>query len=173
MSKKNKDRSYTIREAFKNLSRIRSELLNDPIAKDIASDLKEDADKFLKCVSISFDDLDVSAKTTNGNIILNQKLIDKPFPVMMRYVIHELTHAVQHIMHDGSMKSRKNEDYLEKDSEVEAFQRQLEWQVDNSSLKEAEKYVDDLLAYHDTPKRKQEGIKEELLERVAATNKRR
>ena len=95
MSKKNKDRPYTIREAFKNLSRIRSELLNDPIAKDIASDLKEDADKFLKCVSISFDELDVSAKTTNGNIILNQKLIDKPFPVMMRYVIHELTHAVQ------------------------------------------------------------------------------
>ena len=92
---------------------------------------------------------------------------------MMRYVIHELTHAVQHIIHDGSMKSRKNEDYLEKDSEVEAFQRQLEWQVDNSSLKEAEKYVDDLLAYHDTPKRKQEDIKEELLERVAATNKRR
>ena len=171
MAKKDKERPYTIREAFKNLSRIRSEMLNDPVAKDIASELEDDSEKFLKSVSISFDDLDVSAKTQNGNIVLNQKLMDKPFPVMMRYVIHELTHAVQHIVHNGSMKSDKNEDYLEKDSEVEAFQRQIEYQVDNTSFKETEEYVENLIEYHDTPRSKEESIKEELLETVSATNK--
>jgi hypothetical protein len=166
MSKKNKERSYTIREAFKKLSEIRSEILNDPIAKDIASDLEGDSDKFLKAVSISFDDLDVSAKTSNGNIILNQKLMRKPFPIMMRYVIHELTHAVQHILNNGSKSNSSKDNYLEKDSEVEAFQRQVEYHADNSSVNEAEKYVDELLIYHDTPKRKEKYIKEELLERV-------
>ena len=170
MGKKNNKRSYTIREAFKNLSKIRSEILNDPIAKDIASDLKEDSEKFLKSVSISFDELEVSAKTQNGNIILNQKLMDKPFQVMMRYVIHELTHAVQHILNDGS-KGNDDDSYLEKDSEVEAFQRQIEYQADNSSIKETKKYVDKLIDYHETPKRKEESIKKDLLERVSATNK--
>ena len=171
MSKKSKKRPYTIRQAFKKLSEIRSEILNDPIAKDIASELKDDSDNFLKCVSISFGELDVSAKTSSGNIILNHKLMDKPFPIMMRYVIHELTHAVQHILNNGSKSSKSKDDYLEKDSEVEAFQRQIEYHADNASNKEAEKYVDELLAYHDTPRNKQKDIKEELLDRVEATNK--
>ena len=171
MGKKTEKRTYTIRKAFKKLSEIRSEILNDPIAKDIASELGDDSEDFLKCVSISFDDLDVSAKTLNGNIILNQKLMEKPSPVMMRYVIHELTHAVQHIMNNGSKSNKSNDDYLEKDSEVEAFQRQVEYHASSVSKKDAEKYIDDLLEYHDTPKKKYKPIKEDLLERVSATNK--
>jgi hypothetical protein len=171
MSKKSKKRSYTIRDAFKKLSEIRSEILNDPIAKDIASELNDDSDNFLKCVSISFGELDVSAKTWNGNVILNHKLMDKPFPIMMRYVVHELTHAVQHILNNGSQNSKSKGDYLGKDTEVEAFQRQVEYHAENVSDKDAEKYVDELLAYHDTPKSKREDMREELLERVAATNK--
>lgn len=171
--KNNKERKHTVQELFDALCKIRSEMLNDPVAKDIANELNDDTDPedFLKCVPISFEEMDVSAKTQAGKIQLNYKLIDKPFNVMMRYVMHELTHAVQHILNDGSISKDSDEDYLDKESEIEAFQRQIEYQSNNSSNKEVEKYVDELLSYHDVPKKEREEKKEELLELSDATNK--
>ena len=91
------------------LSKIRAELINDSIAKDICKENSVDKE-FLKGVPITFDDIDVAAKTVDSEIILNTKLIKKPFDVIMRYVIHELVHAIQHCETNGkSSKQDKSE----------------------------------------------------------------
>ena len=148
------------------LSKIRTELMNDKIAKDICKENEVD-DDFLKGVPIRFDDLDVSAKTINSNIILNKKLIEKSFHMIMRYVIHELVHAIQHC--DSHKKEDKNDkavDYLDNKDEVDAFQKQILYDSVVSGKGAAEDYVDGLLDYHDIDGDEAEEKKEELMELV-------
>lgn len=148
------------------LSKIRAELINDGIAKDICKENNIDED-FLFGVCIKFDDLDVSAKTVDSEIILNNKLIEKSFDVIMRYVIHELVHAIQHCENeDKKTKKRKNKDYLDNESEIEAFQKQILYQSENNGDSSAEEYVDELLEYHKIKGDKAEKKKEELMEEV-------
>lgn len=149
------------------LSKIRTELINDSIAKDICEENNVD-DKFLAGVCIKFDDLEVSAKTINSEIILNKKLMEKSFDVIMRYVIHELVHAIQHCMKQNKKDKKGDQEnhYLDNADEVDAFQKQVLYQSENNGEKSAEKYVDELLDYHEISGENAEKKKKELMEEV-------
>jgi hypothetical protein len=147
------------------LSEIRSHLSNDSIAKKIC-DENSVSEKFLLGVPISFEPIDVSAKTIDGHIILNESLTRKGFDIRMRYVIHELVHAIQHSKDTSSEKNKEDEstDYLDKETEVDAFRWQVLYDSKNRGEKAAEKYVEDLMDHHDLQGKKRDDKKEELME---------
>lgn len=157
-------RSLPILDNMKMLSEIRSDLMNNSIAKEICTD--NGLDKwFLEAVPISFSSLDVSAKTEDGNIILNEDLKDFSHNIRMRYVLHELVHAIQHSL-DKNKKSDNDREYLDRHDELEAFQYQLKFDDENLSQKELKKYLDNLLDHHDVPNEKKEDKITELLTMV-------
>ena len=147
------------------LARIRTSLMNDETAKDICSE--NDIEYwFLTSVPISFDNLKVTAKTVNGNITLNPKLMKKPFKIIMRYVIHELVHAIQHVKDYGKKQDDKRKDYLNREDEIEAFQYQVKYDNRNRGMEKTEEYVDGLLDYHDLPENKKKDKKKEIMKKV-------
>jgi hypothetical protein len=147
------------------LSEIRKALMSDKVAKKICKE-KGIGEWFLAGVPIKFDKIEQSAKTVDSYIILNKSLMEKPFDIMMRYVIHELTHSIQHVQNFRKKDIRKdNEDYLDKDTEVEAFKYQVEFDKENRGKGKAEKYVEDLLDYHDIKGEDRADKKDELLDK--------
>jgi len=104
---------------------------------------------FVDDVKISFEPLDVSAKTINGVIILNEELLDNgDWDDIMRYIVHEMTHVLQQEagMVDGKTD---DEDYLDDRNEQEAFQAQIEYMDDHGSAEELQEYLENLLDHHD------------------------
>lgn len=163
-AKKNKEQLF---DEIEVLSEIRSALKNDATAKKICSEKKVDP-WFLEGVPIRFDKIKPSAKTINASIILNKKLLKKPFNIIMRYVIHELTHAVQHAykMLNGATE-KEGGDYLNRDSEIEAFQYQAEFDSKKRGKKKAEKYVKDLVEFHEVKKDEKSEKESELLDNIS------
>jgi len=117
---------------------------------------------FIDDVNISFDDeLDVSAKTVNGEIFLNGKLFDEgEWDDKMRYIIHEVTHCFQ--QEAGKVDGKVDKDnYLDDDNEQEAFRAQISYMADHDSPEELQRYLEQLLDHHDIKGReRREKIKE-------------
>ena len=143
------------------LSKLRKALLNDKVAKKICRE-KGVGEGFLLGVPIKFEKIKQSAKTVDSNIILNRSLTEKPFDIIMRYVIHELTHSIQHVQ-VSKKKKKDDEDYLDKETEIEAFKYQVEFDENERGRGKAEKYVEDLLDYHKIKGKDREDKKDELL----------
>lgn len=145
------------------LADIRTTMMNDEVAKEICRE--EGVDEWLLVsVPILFEDLEVAAKTTDGSISLSTKLLDKPPEIRMRYVIHELVHAIQHIKDFGKPKSDEAHNYLDEPDEVAAFQKQIKYHSKELGKEDAEEYVDDLLDHHNVPGEDKKDKREELLE---------
>ena len=155
--------SISIMDKIMLLSEVRATLINDKIAKDICKENNIEKD-FLLGVPISFDKLDVSAKTIDGSIFLNEKLAKKDFDILMRYVIHELVHAIQHSDEKNKNKEDKAEDYLDRQSEIDAFVEQIKFDKKNRGKDAAEEYVEELLDHHNIKGDRREKKREELLE---------
>lgn len=148
------------------LTKIRQELKEEPTAKKIFKDFGKDMD-FLDGIPIDIsDEIDVSAKTVNSRIILNKKLLDEPFEILMRYAVHELVHALQHMETSDADDPYSQHEYLDRPDELEAFQYQIEYDKNNRGENEVVEYVEELLDYHDIPEHEQEEKKSELLERT-------
>lgn len=148
------------------LKKVRQELKKDPTARKIFKDFKKDID-FLDGIPIDLsDEIDVSAKTINSRIILNKKLLNEPFEILMRYAVHELVHALQHIHSEELKDQYDNYEYLDRPDELEAFQYQIEYDKNNRGEDEVVEYVEELLEYHDIPEHEFEEKKTELLERT-------
>ena len=116
---------------------------------------------FVDNVDISFKDgLDVSAKTINEEIFLNGKLFDENSWVdQMRYIIHEIVHVMQ--QEAGNVDGSHEEDYLDDENEIEAFQAQLSYMSEHNSPEEIQEYLEQLLDHHGiTGKERREKIKE-------------
>lgn len=117
---------------------------------------------YIEKINICFCNMNVSAKTKNKNIYLNNALITKSnFSGIMSYVVHELTHVLQQLT--GKTYGIQKADYLEKDTEVEAFEAQIEFKENREGPRSANKYVDDLLDYHNYTGAKRVEKKKELL----------
>lgn len=112
-------------------------------------------DSVIDYVSIKFEPLDVSAKTVNGTIILNEKLLDSELREIIRYIAHELCHVGQQLTYDISDDLDK--EYLDQDGEVEAFQTQLAVMEEMYDPEEMQVYINNLLDHHglDGKKRKE------------------
>lgn len=104
----------------------------------------------IKKVSIEFAPLDVSAKTKNKKIYINEALIDGGFVDDIHYIVHELCHYLQQYTKDSlEYDNLADLDYLEKPTELEAFSYQVQFIRDFHGDEEAKEYVDDLLDFHE------------------------
>jgi predicted RND superfamily exporter protein len=122
----------------------------------------EDIDK----VEVSFVPLDVSAKTKNKKIYINESMLNDDSDVKdpTHYLVHELTHYLQQTT--GKTHGHKEvSDYLDKPTEEEAFKAQIDFKKRNESPEEAEKYTEDLLDHHDLSGRERQKKKEKLLDK--------
>lgn len=161
IAKKNKTNLHNIIEL---LAEIKRTMRNDDVVKEICKEHGFDID-ILDGIPIEFiEDLEASAKTTNSCIKLNSNLLDEEFEVIMRYAVHELVHALQHMLPDNY--NCDDEEYLERPDELSAFQYQIKYEDKERGKDKAEEYVDDLIEYHEIPPEKQENKKEELLEKT-------
>ncbi len=149
------------------LSQIKQQLKIDPVTIKIFNDLDKDIE-ILEGIPIDFsDEIDVSAKTVNSRIILNKALMHEPFEIMMRYAIHELVHALQHMdLQNHVSDPYEDEEYLDRPDELEAFQYQIEFDKNNRGEEEVIEYVEDLVDYHDLEEADKDDKKSELLERI-------
>ena len=113
-------------------------------------------------VSVSFADLDVSAKTKNLEIYLNRKLLDsEELEGLAAYLAHEMIHFLQ--QKTGQTGSSSAKDYLDKDTEVESFEAQINYKREHEGKQEAREYVDSLLNYHGYVGKKRKEKKKELM----------
>lgn len=156
-----------IEEKHKLLAKIRVHLKNDDMAKNL---IKEYGIKswIFDAVPLDFKEIKVTAKTVNGTIFLNPKINEMPFNIVMRYVIHEFVHVLQHITEekDGEVEDDKKEEYLDREDEIEAFQHQIKYDAKHRGKDAAEEYTDELLEYHKIPKEEKKERKKELMEKV-------
>lgn len=112
------------------------------------------------------DDIDVTAKTINAKVFLNSSLLDDGFKIIARYLLHELTHCFQHMEKEGKKKKKKEEIYLDRPEELEAFQYQIKFDVEHRKDNDVNKYVNNLLSYHKIPKEERKKKKKQLTEKL-------
>lgn len=147
------------------LAKVNRELKKNHIAKSICKEYGFDID-IIDGIPFEFvDDLEASAKTVDSAIQLNSNLIDEEFETIMRYAIHELVHALQHMKLKG-LESLEEMEYLDRGDELEAFQYQVKYESEERGLDVAEEYVENLIEYHEVPLDERDEKKEELLEKT-------
>lgn len=107
--------------------------------------------KKIEDVPIQFADLDVSAKTKDKKIYLNNILIDdEDFTKHMHYVVHELCHFLQQLTKEVEKYQNLDDyDYLDQPTEIEAFSYQIKFIKEMGGQEAADKYLNDLLDFHD------------------------
>ena len=76
------------------------------------------------------------------------------------YLAHELTHWLQQIT--GNVDGHAVKDSLEKPTEVEAFQVQVDFKERHEGEDESEKYLSELMDHHDYKGKERKEKKEEL-----------
>lgn len=121
-------------------------LKNHPVMLEI---LKEHGyePEIIDLIPVRFKDLDVSAKTLNGIVYLNYKLLsDGDFFKDLSYLVHEFTHYMQQT--HKPTKSSDDGKYLDNGFEQEAFQNQIEYLSEEFGELAANEYIDNLLDYH-------------------------
>jgi len=151
-------------KARKDIKHIKDALKKEPIVIKEFKKYNRDIDE-IDDVSIMFDpNLDVSAKTVNGEIFLNAKMLEENWEDYFHYAVHEITHYLQHT--SGKCNGGgEDENYLDNDSEVEAFQNQLKYREKTEPKEEVEQYVKDLFDKHHIPKQKRPEKRRELLDK--------
>lgn len=122
--------------------------------------------KKIEDVPIYFSDLDVSAKTKNKKIYLNNVLIDDDdFTKHMHYIVHELCHFLQQLTKEVDRYKNLDEmNYLDQPTEVEAFSYQIKFIKENDGESAANKYLKDLLDFHEYEGKDRDRKAHELLE---------
>ncbi len=144
---------------------MRQQVKSDPVIVEKFKEYGVSLDDIDK-IPVEFCDLDVSAKTKDKKIYLNEAMLadDSPVKDPTHYLIHELIHYLQQKTGKNMKKHRNEEEYLDKETEEEAFKAQVDWKKREESPDEAEEYVESLLDHHDMDGRKREDKKEELLD---------
>jgi hypothetical protein len=124
--------------------------------------------EWLDLFPMMFGDLDVSARTEHGVVILNYKLLcDGDFFKDFGYLCHEGVHQLQQMFGDKPTRSADDGEYLDNPAEIEGFQTQIEYIADEFGKNEAEEYVDHLLDHHDYDGKDAKDKKQELMEMVS------
>ena len=164
--KKIKKEKLSLKKNIETVSRLRSAIKNNEIAKSLCKENGFD-DSILDGISISFTtDIDVKAKTRNGNILLSQDIIDEPISRIISYLIHELTHVFQHMERIGKKDPYEDEDYLDRPDEIEAFRNQIKQDAETRPDKKVIEYVEDLVEYHDVPEDERDSKIKELTKHI-------
>lgn len=148
------------------INKAKQELKKNEVMKRVCKEYGQDID-IIDIIPTTFADLDVSAQTNHGIVYLNFKLLkDGDFSKDFGYLVHEYSHVMQQYFNDKPTKGSDDGDYLDNPYEEEAFQNQIEYMAEEFGDKEAEKYVDHLIEYHDVAKKEIKDKKETLMAKV-------
>lgn len=151
-------------KAKNDIEKIRAALKKEPIVIKEFKKYKRDLGD-IDSVKISFDpNLDVSAKTVNGDIFLNAKMLEEDWKNYFHYTVHEITHYLQHTSGSCNGHADKKEKYLDNPAEIEAFQNQLKYREKTEDKTEVNQYIKDLFDKHRVPKKERSEKKKELLD---------
>jgi hypothetical protein len=132
----------------KALQKAKKEIKTEPAYLEICKEYDVDPD-VIDDIRVSFEPLDVSAKTVNGVVFLNDRLFDVgDMDDIKRYLIHETVHVFQ--QEAGKVDGQVDkDDYLDDKNEQESFQVQLEFMDDHSTKEEIQEYLEQLLDHHE------------------------
>jgi hypothetical protein len=165
-AKRKSSKMKSLERNTKMSAKIKSYLKSDEIYRELCREYDHDPD-ILDGIAVVFtDDIDVTAKTINAKIFLNSALLDEKIEIIARYLLHELTHSFQHMEKEGKKIKEKNKVYLNRPEEMEAFQYQIKFDSKKRSEDKVNKYVNDLLSYHNIPKEKRPEKKKELMDKI-------
>jgi hypothetical protein len=145
------------------ITKAKKYLKTDQVWIDICKEYGEEPD-IIDLIPVMFGDLEVSAKTDHGIIILNYKLLtDGDFFKDYSYLIHEGTHVFQQCFGEKPTRSSDDGEYLHNPAEQEGFANQVEYIDETFGKQEAENYVDDLLEHHEIDDKKEKRELEDIL----------
>jgi len=148
---------------LKLISRAKNFLKKDKVWKKICKEYDQDPD-IIDYIPTSFANLDVSAKTYHGIVLLNYKLlVDGDFFKDYSYLIHEYTHWFQQCYGDKPTQGSSQGSYLDNKFEQEGFQNQIKYIDEHQGEEEAKTYVKKLLDHHDVKKKTKKDELESIL----------
>jgi hypothetical protein len=143
------------------IKRMKEDMKKQDPYLDKCKEYDKDID-FIDSIEIRFEPLDVSAKTINGVVILNENLINSDkWEDIMRYCVHETSHVFQQGAGEVDGKVDKDK-YLDDENEQEAFRAQIEYMDDHEPPEKIQQYLEQLLDHHDIKGPKREHYKREL-----------
>jgi len=146
------------------IEKMKNEIKKEPSFLEKCKEYKKDPN-FIDEVKITFEPLDVSAKTIDGRVILNENLLKTDWVDIIRYGIHELIHCLQQA--EGLVNGKvEKKDYLDDENEQEAFQAQISYMSDHEDPEEIQQYLEQLLDHHNIQGKEREEKKKKLLEDV-------
>lgn len=155
-------------DELKIIKDVLNELQHNETVKAMFKKYKVDIEE-LFLFPITFDDLDVSARTDHAIIYLNDKLKNSPDQVA-HYLVHELTHALQQTSGSSPTKGSTDDTYLDNKDEQEGFQNQTEFISEEHGDDAAEEYVDQVLDHHEVTDNKERKERRDELLSIAAIN---
>lgn len=142
---------------------IKSLLKENATVQKMFADYGVDIEKIDE-MPLEFAPLKVSAKTKDGKVILNDKLLeDGDFTDDIHYIVHEATHWLQQTTGEADKHSKKGKAYLDLPTEIEAFQNQTRFMRDFYGPKESDKYVEELLDFHEYKGKERDQKRAEIL----------
>jgi hypothetical protein len=151
---------------LKLIHRAKNSLKKNDVFKEMCKEYNVDTN-FIDLVPVRFGDIDVSAKTDHGVIILNYKLLcDGDFLNNIHYLVHEYDHVLIQCLGDAAAPGADDGDYLHNPVEQKGFQRQIQFIDDLHGEEEAENYTENLLNHHDKDGKERDKLKEKLMEKV-------
>jgi len=145
----NREEPGDLQKEIEMIAEVKDSLKKNDIALEICKEYGFEPD-IIDGIAIEFgnpEEVDASAKTIDARVFLNSNLLKGSFNEIMRYAIHELVHALQHMKREGPADPYEKMDYLDRPDELEAFQYQIKFENDVHGEDEAEDYVDDLIEY--------------------------
>lgn len=107
--------------------------------------------EYIEKVSITFDDIDVSAKAKGNKIVISSRFLEDGNIVDdLHYIVHELVHVLQFLTGlTEKIKKYKFKNYLSNPLELQAFSEQIKFIREYKDDDEAEAYLKQLLDFHE------------------------
>src|ERR1019366_6415499 len=125
---------------LKIIEKAKKYLKTNEVIIDMCKEYDLDPD-IIDLVPMRFGDIDVSARTANGIITFNYKLLcDGDFIKDYQYACHEFLHYIDQCYGEKPTKVATEGDYLENPYEQKAFKYQLKYIENEHGPEEAEKY---------------------------------
>jgi hypothetical protein len=115
-------------------------------------------------IPLKLKEMDMSARAQDGIIYLNKKFVDEgEILELLPYAVHEITHVLQQRTGQADNQAiREQAHYLDRPEEVEAFRNQIALIEDLKGQKEARKYLEELLDFHNLKGSERKGKSKEL-----------
>lgn len=150
-------------ELKKIIDKGREYIKKSKVVKDAFDEYKANLDE-IDHIPIIFTDLDVSAKTDHGIILLNYELLcDGNFEKDYSYLAHEMVHYLQQTCRENGTESFDGH-YLDNPDEQEGFKAQIQYIDDEYGESEADKYLEHLMNYHEVDGNHKEKLEDKLRE---------